>query len=79
MRPRNMQTIFDNILRNAGIAHKGLHALRHTFASMLIRKGVDIKIVSELLGHADVAFTYNRYVHIIDEQKNTAIQKLDEL
>jgi len=79
VRPRNMQKIFDNILRRAGISHKGLHSLRHTFASMLIRKKVDIKIVSELLGHADVSFTYNTYVHIIDEQKSFAIQELDEL
>jgi site-specific recombinase XerD len=46
---------------------------------MLIRKGVDIKVVSELLGHADVSTTYNIYVHLINEQKQKAIEMLDEL
>lgn len=77
--PRNLQRTFDHMLKDAGIPHMGLHALRHTFASLLIRKGIDIKIVSELLGHADVTFTYNTYVHIINEQKNKAILMLDEI
>lgn len=55
----------------------GIHVLRHTFASLLIRKGVDIKIVSELLGHKDVAFTYNTYVHLLDEQRAKAVEMLD--
>ena len=76
---RNLQRAFDGILNRSNITHKGLHALRHSFASMLIRKGVDIKVVSELLGHSDVSFTYNQYIHIIDEQKNMAIQKLNEI
>ena len=57
----------------------GVHTLRHTFASLAIRKGVDIKVVSELLGHASVSFTYNTYVHIIDEQKKTAINLLNDI
>ena len=77
--PMNMQRTLDIILSKAGISHKGLHSLRHTFASMLIRKGVDIKVVSELLGHSDVSFTYNTYVHIMDEQKKSAIKELDNL
>ncbi len=77
--PRNLQRTFDRMLTKAGIPHMGLHALRHTFASLLIRKGIDIKIVSELLGHADVTLTYNTYVHIINEQKNKAILMLDEI
>lgn len=77
--PRNLQRTLDCMLKDAGLPHKGLHTLRHTFASLLIRKGVDIKIVSEFLGHADVTFTYNTYVHIINEQKNKAILMLDEI
>lgn len=54
-----------------------LHALRHTFATMLIRNGVDVKVVSELLGHSDVSTTIRIYYHIIEEQKHSAVQKLD--
>lgn len=66
------------ICKKAGIENpQGVHTLRHTCASLLIRNGVDIKIVSEMLGHSDVAFTYNTYVHILEEQKAKAIQQLD--
>lgn len=57
--------------------HQGVHTLRHTCASLLIRKGVDIKIISEMLGHKDVAFTYNTYVHLIEEEKAKTIGQLD--
>ena len=56
---------------------QGLHTLRHTFASLMIRKGVDIKIISEMLGHSSVSFTYNTYVHLIEEEKAKTIRQLD--
>lgn len=56
---------------------QGLHTLRHTFASLMIRKGVDIKIISEMLGHSSVSFTYNTYIHLIEEEKAKAIQQID--
>ena len=55
----------------------GIHTLRHTFASLLIKKGVDIKIVSEILGHANITITYNLYIHLVKEQKAKAIDLLD--
>lgn len=66
------------ICKKAGIDNpQGLHTLRHTFASLMIRKGVDIKLVSEMLGHSSVSFTYNTYVHLIEEEKAKVIQQLD--
>ena len=66
------------ICKHANIDNpQGLHTLRHTFASLMIRKGVDIKIISEMLGHASVSFTYNTYVHLIEEEKAKAIQQID--
>ena len=56
---------------------KALNDLRHTFASKLIRQGTDIKIVSELLGHSSVAFTYNTYVHLLDDQKENAVLQVE--
>ncbi|MBR3866007.1 MAG: site-specific integrase [Clostridia bacterium] len=51
--PSNFERSFHALLKNAGIAGDyGVHALRHTFASMLFAKGVDVKIVSKLLGHS---------------------------
>ena len=71
---------YTNIAKTAGIENPlGIHTLRHTFASLLIKKGVDIKIVSEILGHKDVSFTYNVYVHILEEQKAQAMNLLDDI
>ncbi len=77
--PSNFKKSLDALCKFAGIRHITPHSLRHTFASMLIRKGVDIKIVSELLGHSSIKITYDTYVHIIKEQKQQAISLLDEL
>ena len=56
----------------------GVHALRHTFASMLFKKGVDVKTVSEILGHKETGVTYNIYIHIIEDQKKKAISQLND-
>ena len=78
--PRAVDRMFRNIQTRCGMTSlTGVHALRHTFASLLFKKGVDVKTVSELLGHADVATTYNTYIHLIKEQKHEAVVLLDEL
>ena len=85
--PENQPVAIHNLLSNylavckkAGIENpQGLHTLRHTFASMLFRKGVDAKTVSQLLGHASVAFTLNTYVHLIEDQKSRAVNLIDDL
>ena len=77
IRPRNFQNMFDSMLKDAGMSHKGLHTTRHTFASRLFRRGADVKSVSELLGHADTRITYNTYIHLIQEQKNDVMKLLN--
>jgi site-specific recombinase XerD len=67
--PKTMQTAFERIIKDAGIEKTNFHALRHTFATRAIEKGVDVKTLSVLLGHADVTTTLNRYAHVLDEQK----------
>lgn len=75
---RNISRMFDNIQDRAGIVEKGtIHSLRHTFATRLIEVGTNVKVVSKLLGHADVNITYNTYVHVIERQKVKAIQNID--
>ncbi len=53
------------------------HILRHGYGSILLSKGVDIKIVSELLGHEDVSFTYNVYIDIFKNDKQEAVKVLN--
>ena len=52
------------VCREAGVDYKGEHVFRHTFATNCYYKKVDIKILSRLLGHADVNITYNVYIHL---------------
>lgn len=75
---QNIDDMFRKILKRCSIKPCGVHSLRHTFASMLFRKGVNVKTVSVLLGHSDVSITYNTYIHLIKEQEQEAVALLDE-
>ena len=74
--PRTLQNRFHSILKKAGIAHANFHATRHTFATRCVEAGFDIKCLSEILGHADVAITLNRYVHPTMSLKAKNMSKL---
>ena len=52
-----------------------LHDLRHTFATLLLNNGVDLKVVAEFLGHSLLSTT-NRYAHLQTETKKAAIRKV---
>ena len=54
--------------KNAGVEYKGNHVFRHTFATNCYRRGCDVKLLSKLLGHADVAITYNIYIHLFGDE-----------
>lgn len=76
MEPRSYQNKFNKYLETAGIEHKKFHSLRHTFATNCINSGVDIKSLSEILGHSDVKITLNRYVHPTLETKRGHMNSL---
>lgn len=59
--------------RKAGIAPLGWHDLRHTFASHLVMRGVPLKAVQELLGHATIEMTM-RYAHLSPSVKRDAVR-----
>ena len=73
----NFERSFQVILRNAGLPRYGIHSLRHTFASLLFAGGVEVKIISKLLGHASVKITYDTYVHLFQENYQSVTDILD--
>ena len=77
--PRTMQNRFKNYLEKSGIESVNFHALRHTFATRCIELGFEIKSLSEILGHASVNITLNRYVHSSFELKSSNMNKLSVL
>ena len=77
--PRTMQNRYKAILERCGISNASFHTLRHTFATRCIEAGVDIKSLSEMLGHANVNITLNRYVHPSMDLKRKNIDKLSNL
>lgn len=74
--PRTLQNKFKKILKDVHITDTNFHTLRHTFATRCIELGFDIKSLSEILGHATVNITMNRYVHPTLEMKKKNMQKL---
>lgn len=75
---RSYQRSFEKLLDKLGIEHRGFHALRHTFATRAIECGMDVKMLSEILGHKSPAITLNRYVHSFMDSKRKMMNKLGD-
>ena len=61
--PDTLSAINTEILKTLGLEHFRFHDLRHTFATMAMQNGVDIRTVSGMLGHAGPGFTLRTYTH----------------
>ncbi len=72
---------FLKLLKRTGLDEVGLtfHALRHTCATLMLLNKVPPKVVSERLGHADVAFTLRVYSHVLPGMQRNAADGLDEM
>ena len=71
----DMKTPFKRACRISGIEGMRFHDLRHTFASRLIERGIDIETVRDLCGHSSIKVT-ERYVHTTDDRKRKAVETL---
>ena len=77
--PRTFEYRFHKFLTENNIPDVNYHVLRHTFATRCVEAGVDIKSLSELLGHSNVAITLNTYVHSSIERKREELKKLNHM
>lgn len=73
---RSFRTAFERAVKRAGITDFHFHDLRHTFASRLVMRGVDLPTVKELMGHKDIKMTL-RYTHLSDAHKHEAVRALE--
>ncbi len=77
--PRTYQNRFKTYLKHSGLSELfHFHTLRHTFASRAIELGFDPKTLSEILGHANVSITLNRYVHSSMDLKRHHMERFQQ-
>lgn len=77
--PRVMQYKFRIFLKEAGIEKANFHCLRHSFATTAVARGFELKSLSEVLGHANIQTTLQRYVHSSFELKQINMERLSLL
>lgn len=78
LKGKNVSTQWTKILNECNIPHKKFHSIRHTYASMLLQKGVDIETVAELMGHSAISIT-QIYLHSSSKSKNKSVNKLNSI
>lgn len=76
---RSYQRTFELFLKKLKLPHKGFHSLRHTFATRALECGMDVKSLSEILGHKNAMITLNRYAHSLWEHKAEMMNKLSKM
>ena len=77
--PRTIQYRFRNILKQCQIEYFNFHMIRHVFASRCVSMGLDVKSLSEILGHSSIQLTLSLYVHSSIQQKRLLMQQYDTI
>ena len=75
---RSMLTSWHRFCENLGLPPWGLHVLRHTYATNALTAGVNIKVLSELLGHKSMTITLNIYCDVREDEKQKAAERLSD-
>ena len=76
---RAYQKTYERILRKLNIPYKNFHSLRHTFATRAIEMGMDVKTLSEILGHKNPVITLQRYTHSMLSYKTEMMNKMGKM
>lgn len=79
MDPRSLQYRFATVLKHCSIRKRNFHVLRHSFATRCIERGMDVKCLSEILGHANIKTTLQLYVHPSRAQKRVSMERVSTL
>ena len=76
MSPDSVLHMLHRVLKRAGLPRIRFHDLRHTFATMALQNGVDVKTVSSMLGHYSAGFTLDTYDHVTTDAQLKAAQTM---
>jgi integrase len=77
--PANLRRSFNKIVQNSSVPRITFHGLRHTHATLLLSKGVNIKVISERLGHQNITITLNTYSHVLPTMQEEAIKQISNI
>ena len=78
-RPDSVVNLHKKILKDAGLEHIRFHDLRHTFATLALQNGADVKTVSSMLGHYSAGFTLDTYAHVTTDAQLKAAQTMGNI
>ena len=79
MSPDSVLHMLHRVLKRAGLPKVRFHDLRHTFATMALQNGVDVKTVSSMLGHYSAGFTLDTYAHVTTDAQLKAAQTMGNI
>ena len=77
--PDSVVNLHKKILKDAGLEHIRFHDLRHTFATLALQNGMDVKTVSSMLGHYSAGFTLDTYAHVTTDAQLKAAQTMGNI
>ena len=79
MSPDSVLHMLHRVLKRAGLPEVRFHDLRHTFATLALQNGVDIKTVSGMLGHFSAGFTLDTYAHVTTVAQKEAANTMEKV
>lgn len=77
--PDSVGNMLHRVLKRAGLSRIRFHDLRHTFATLALQNGVDIKTVSGMLGHFSAGFTLDTYAHVTTSAQRQAAEAMEHV
>ncbi|MGN0524332.1 MAG: tyrosine-type recombinase/integrase, partial [Eubacterium sp.] len=77
--PSSVTRKLHRMQKRAGVPQIRFHDLRHSFATLSLEQGMDIKTISHMLGHTDAGFTMNTYMHVTDNMQQTVANAMGNL
>ena len=77
--PDGFRRLHDRIIKEIGAEHVRFHDMRHTFATLALKNGVDVRTLSEMLGHYSAGFTLSTYVHSTPSMRVQAADTIGQM